>query len=96
MVPTLHKNSVKGWDKLQRNLREGDVVALLEEKCRGRWPLARVTRALPDVDGVVRFADVVLVTKEKLPKTHQLYNLRSRNRHVNKLMLLLPVEEVGL
>ena len=93
MIPTLHTNTVKGWNKAQRNIKEGDVVALLEEKSRGRWPLARVTRALPDVDGVVRFADVVIVHKEGLNKKHQLFNIKLRNRHVNKLMLLLPVDE---
>ena len=90
IIPTLHRNTVKGGDQVQRDLREGDVVALLEEQSKGLWPLARVTRVLPDDFGNVRFADVVLLKVEETKKPEELYGIKLRNRHISKLMLLLP------
>ena len=89
MVPSLHKNTVKGWDVERRNLQPGDIVCLLEDKERGLWPLGRVSSVKPDPDGVVRFADVVIFKKGK-PGS---FDTNLRNRHINRLMLLLPAEE---
>ena len=89
IVPTLHKNTMKEANVLRRNVQEGDVVALLEEKHRGLWPLARVVRVVSDDKGVVRFADVVLINVKK-DKKDFVAEMKLRNRHINKLMLLIP------
>ena len=92
MVPTLHKNTVKNWDLPTRDVQVGDIVALLEEKERGRWPLARVVRADPDKDGKVRFADIVLAKLSDKSGQDESLGQKHRTRHVNKLMLLVPAE----
>ena len=66
------------------------MVALLEEQNKWLWPLARVTRVMPDENGHVRFADVVLLKMEQTVKPEQLYDIKLRSRHISKLMLLLP------
>ena len=52
-VPSLAKR--QKWLNSTRNLKEGDVVLMVEsDSPRGFWPLARVVKVFPGVDGVVR------------------------------------------
>ena len=47
------------WTEASQNLQEGEVVLLLDPSVpRGTWPMARVERAYPGPDGLVRVVDV--------------------------------------
>ena len=47
------------WNEVQTNLKQGDVVLVLEENTpRGLWPLGVVARAHPSADGLVRSVTV--------------------------------------
>ena len=93
MVPTLHKNTVPGWDKVQRDVQVNDVVAVLDEQERGHWPLARVTQIVRNAsDGRVRFVEIQMA--RKTGKTGKLaYEPKKYQRNVQRLMLLLPADE---
>ena len=82
------------WVRTQRNLAIGDIVISKEiDDVRSRWPLARVTEVYPSEDGLVR--------KVKIRMADGLLNdkgVRQRRptelcRPVQKLVLLLPVDE---
>ena len=64
---------------------------MLEEKERGRWPLARISRVTKDSEGIVRFVDVVLCKKDEKSLLEP-YGIKLRNRHISKVMILLPTE----
>jgi hypothetical protein len=43
------------WRSEVQDLKEGDVVLIIDHNApRGQWPLARVLKAIPGVDGRVR------------------------------------------
>ena len=47
------------WNRFTRNVREGDLVLVVEEHSpRGHWPLARVTKVFLGDEGVARSAEV--------------------------------------
>ncbi len=48
------------WHTPERGPRLGDVVTLLDDQCRGRWPLARVVAVFPSSDGIVRRVEIRL------------------------------------
>ena len=53
------------WTEPHRNIKEGDVVILVDQlQPRSRWPLGRVTAALPGEDGLVRTARVKTASTE--------------------------------
>lgn len=77
----------------QRNLREGDVVTIIDlDNSRGTWKLARVQNTIPSTDGIIHSAIVQTATlkddKETVVKTDY-------HRPVHKLCLLLPEEGDG-
>ena len=50
------------WQDIQPNLRNGDVVLLLDdESCRNSWPVGLVLNAIPGKDGQVRKAEVRVI-----------------------------------
>ena len=56
-LPTLNKRGK--WHRPQRNMKEGDVVLLIDPKARrGEWPLGRITQVHPGKDGLVRVVKV--------------------------------------
>ena len=58
VVPQLHK--INKWTKERRNVQVGDIVAVLEEKSRGVWPLGRVVEVfIGEKDNHVRRANVL-------------------------------------
>ena len=60
-VPQLVQRSK--WRNLQRNLRRGDLVLLVEDNLpRGKWPLGRVVASIASADGLIRSAEVVTNT----------------------------------
>ncbi len=69
------------WNSTARNLQKGDVVLLLDNQCRGRWPLARVEAVEESSDGHVRAA-LIRVPASPRPVL--------RRRPITQLSLLLP------
>ena len=68
------------WNQIRRNLQCGDVVLVKDDNAgRYDWPLARVIKALPDGNGIVRS----VVVKTGKGEFH---------RPINKLVLLVPAD----
>lgn len=68
------------WNKIERNVKVGDLVLLLHEKsCPGQWPLARIEKLNPGPDGLVRV--VTLYCNKKYMK-----------RPISKICLLPSTE----
>ena len=56
-LPTLHER--KKWHQNAENLQVEDVVIIIDPNTpRGKWPLGRVTKVHPGLDGVVRSATI--------------------------------------
>ena len=49
-----HMQTSSKWHKGGAQPAVGDIVTLLDEKARGKWPLARVTKVFPSPDGITR------------------------------------------
>ena len=63
----------KKWFHPRHNLKEGDVVLIVEPNAsRGEWPLGRVIEAYPVDDGLVRVVKVKAKNKEYLRPVHRL------------------------
>ena len=55
-----HLNKMNQWTSQRRDLQPGDIVAVLENKTRGVWPLGRVLEIFPgEKDGHVRRANIM-------------------------------------
>ena len=66
-------NVRKKWFHPRHNLKEGDVVLIVEPNTsRGEWPLGRVIEAYPGDDGLVRVVKVKAKNKEYLRPVHRL------------------------
>jgi len=69
------------------NLEPGDIVAVLEKKDRGQWPLARITEVhRHGIDNKVRVVDIEWV-KPRDPDCKK-FDLWTATRSVKKLMML--------
>ena len=70
-LPSL--NVRKKWFHPRHNLKEGDVVLIVEPNAsRREWPLGRVIEAYPGDDGLVRVVKVKVKNKEYLRPVHHL------------------------
>ena len=66
-------NCRKKWFHPTRNMKEGDIVLMVEPNARrGDWPLGRITETLPGDDGLVRIVRVKAKDKEYLRPVHRL------------------------
>lgn len=66
-------NVRKKWFHPRHNLKEGDVVLIVEPNAsRGEWPLGCVIEAYPGDDGLVRVVKVKAKNKEYLRPVHRL------------------------
>ena len=84
----LSLNERQKWTKPRRNLLVGDVVMVKDESTpRMEWPLAIITEAQPDADGLVRKVKISVGTKDLGGHTRLL------ERPVQKLVLLLESSE---
>ena len=71
LLPAL--NCRKKWFHPTRNMKEGDIVLMVEPNARrGDWPLGRITETLPGDDGLVRIVRVKAKNKEYLRLVHRL------------------------
>ena len=68
------------WQQPQHNLKENDIVLLVENTPRNAWSLGRVVNAIQDTNGLVRIVRVK--TKNKILE-----------RPVHKLCLFLEANE---
>ena len=72
------------WTDSQRDLRNGDVVLLMEKSiCRTQWPIGRIVNAIKSSDDQVRKVEVCIIVNGK-PTVY--------TRPISELILL--VEEV--
>ena len=75
-------NVSKKWFHFKHNLKEGDVVLIVEPKAsRGEWPLGRVIEAYPGSDGLVRVVKVKSKNKEYFRPIHRLCPLEYVEEH---------------
>ena len=76
-LPSL--NTRKKWFHPTHNLKEDDVVMLVEPNAkRGEWPLGRVIEVFPGNDGLVRVARIKTKDGEYLRPVHRLCLLNTQ------------------
>jgi len=73
ILPALNK--LDKWAEKRKQIQEGDIVVLFEEKLRSVWPLGRVTKVYPGKDGLVRTVQI-------------LCNGRHLDRSLNKIRVI--------
>ncbi len=66
-----HLQAVTTWRRPRRSVGTGDVVAFLDEKRRGKWPIGRITEVTPSQDGHVRRVVVLVAGTEYRRPIHQ-------------------------
>ena len=72
-------NSRKKWLKLQKNLKEDDLVLVIEDNIpRNAWSLGRVIETHPGADGLVRVVNVKVGSKVRRRAVQRLVPLSSR------------------
>ena len=82
------------WHTSRRNLRVNDIVLLQEDSAfRAEWRLARVTEVYPDRRGNVRNVQVLVKPKQDSTANYKPSKGYELNRHVSRLIVLVPVEE---
>lgn len=73
------------WNKIERNLKIGDLVLLLHEKSvPGQWPLAKVEQLHPGPDGLVRVVTLYCNGKYVKRPISKLCSLPSNDVHEEK------------
>ena len=82
VIPFLQLTSK--WHKDTRPPQVGDVVTMLDDQCRGKWPLAIITALERSADGLVR---VVTVRYRAAGQSKEC------RRPLSSLCLLLPTEQ---
>ncbi len=78
-----HLQALSTWTKQERSLRPDDVVAFLDEKRRGKWPLGRIVQVEPSKDGQVR-------------RVHVLVGGSVYVRPIQQVAVLLPADQLPL
>ena len=84
------------WHTAKRNLKTGDIVLIQDSnQIRGQWKLGKVCEVFPGEDGRVRKVQVSYKNPKPGEPPHK-YTGRGYvtvERSVNRLVLLLPVDE---
>ena len=84
----------KKWHHRQRNLQKGDICLLQDaNQVRGEFRRCKVSEVFPDKHGVVRNVEVLVAQKQNGLQSYHPQGLSRLRRHVNNLILILPVEE---
>ena len=79
------------WNRPRRNLSIGDIVIVKEDTLpRNCWQLARVSKTYPSEDGYIRSVQVDLGDTNIPADGKRKGPVRSLDRPVNKLVLLIP------
>ena len=77
-LPTLNKRGK--WFHPQRNLKEGDVVLVVDTKTkRGEWPLGRIVEVYPGQDRLVRVVKVKVGENVYTRPVHRVCPLECEN-----------------
>ena len=89
VVPLFNKKN-KRWLNNRASLEEGDVVILLEEGARGRFPLGRVIKIITNKkDQIARNADILVFDLESKTRDTKVYR-----RSLTRLVVLLKQSEL--
>ena len=85
------------WHTQMRNSQVGDIVLLKDNNLlRGQWKLARVSEIIPSADGLVRTVKVMYKNlNDESGKSYKGASETEVIRSVQRLVMLLPVEEQG-
>ena len=82
------------WQNPQRNVKERDVVLLVEETSpRCEWPLGIISKANPDVDGLVRKVSVKVSNARAIQRGNKSKLVSEFQRPIQKIVLLIPVPD---
>ena len=82
------------WHTAQRNMEVGDICLLKDSNVfRGEWRLCEVTKAMKDEKNKVRNVQVLVKPKQSGSGPYIATKPIYLNRHVNNLILLVPVDE---
>ena len=79
------------WTRPRRNLQTDDLVLIKDDNVsRNQWKMARVINAVPDNDGLVRRATVLVGTRDLTARGKRTTPQSTLERPVQKLVLLVP------
>ena len=82
------------WHHVKRNVRIDDIVLLQTSSAlRGEWRIGRVAVVFPDKEGIVRNVCVMIKSKPDGSKNYQPLPPIYINRHVSKVLVLVPVDD---
>ena len=82
------------WHTEKRNLMLGDICLLKDPNVfRAEWRLCEVVETFPDDSGQVRNVQVILKAKQGGSKDYVPTKPIYVKRHVNNLVVLVPVDE---
>jgi hypothetical protein len=81
----------KKWSKIQPNVQVGDVVMVLTEAERGRYPLGRIESVKENLDGLVRSVKVRTKVVGTGSKTVPL-RMQTLERGIHHIYVILPSE----
>ena len=82
------------WHVEKRNLKVGDVCVVADSNAlRGEWRLARVSLCYPDRRGKVRNVELMIKPRQGGNGTYVSTPPVYIRRHVNNIVVLVPVEE---
>ena len=82
------------WHTARRNVERGDICLLQEaDAFRADWRLCMVEEVYPDAKGNVRNVEVRVMNKQDGSSSYKPGQPNYLKRHVNHLILLMPVDE---
>ena len=94
ILPSFNTTTMPEGEKVRRDIKVGDIVAVLETKTKGRWPVARVVAVHPSRhDGHVRVVDLQ-EAKYVGGDAKKRYEPRKITRDIRKLMLVRKAEDL--
>lgn len=89
----LSLNERQKWNTPRRNLKEGDIVMIIDQTApRMQWPLAMVVEAIPADDGLVRRVRVAAGTQKLDKHGRRSGELSTYERPIQKVVLLKESE----
>ena len=81
------------WHVESRNGKVGDICLLKDSNSlRGEWKLVKVSETYPDERGVVRNVQVTVPRKSDGSLPYKPVKASKLDRHVNNLIVLVPVD----
>ena len=89
----LHLQQRRKWQQPKRNLREGDIVLLVEKTLpRNQWPMGIITSAPKDKDGLVRKVRIKTSNAPNIARGTKVTQISNLQRPVQNIVLLLPTQ----